>query len=336
MNLITGATGLLGTHLLLELLQNGQKVRALKRPDSNLGVVQDIFDFYAPGTNLHQQIEWVEGDVMDVESLLDAMAGVEYVYHTAAVVSYHRKDWDKMYRVNVHGTANVVNAAHKAGIKKLCHVSSIAALGKVKPGQWISEAEEWKDSSFNTHYGISKHESEMEVWRGVQEGLDAVVVNPGFIIGPGDFSRSSASVFTKLNEGMSYYPPGGTGFVCATDCARAMRLLMNGGASGEGYILVGENLSMQELFQSISQQLERTVPHKEASSIILQLARIAEWIKEKLTGKKALITRETVKNASIRFYYKNDKIKDAIGFTFTPVSKGIEQTAAFFRLKNQP
>lgn len=335
-NLITGATGLLGTHIMLELLQNGRQVRALKRPGSKLQIVHDVFEFYAPGKNLHQQIEWVEGDVMDVESLLDAMAGVEYVYHTAAVVSYHRKDWDEMYKVNVHGTANVVNAAYKAGIKKLCHVSSIAALGKVNPGQWITEAEEWKDSGLNTHYGISKHASEMEVWRGVQEGLEAIVVNPGFIIGPGDFSRSSASVFSKLDEGMSYYPPGGTGFVCATDCARAMRLLMDTDVSGEGYILVGENLSMQELFQAISKQLGKPVPQKEASSFVLQLARIAEWIKEKITGKKALITRETVKNASVRFYYKQDKIKEAVGFSFTPVSKGIEQTALFFRSMNQP
>ncbi|MFM9985768.1 MAG: NAD-dependent epimerase/dehydratase family protein [Flavobacteriales bacterium] len=335
MNLITGATGLLGTHLILELLQNGQSVRALKRENSNTEIVRDILDFYAPGHRLFEKVEWVVGDVMDVESLLSAMEGIEFVYHTAAVVSYHRKDWDQMYRVNVHGTGNVVNAAYKSGIRKLCHVSSIAALGKVKPGQWINEAEEWKDSDLNTHYGISKHESEMEVWRGVQEGLNAIVVNPGFIIGPGDFDRSSPSVFSKLNEGLNYYPPGGTGFVCATDCAKAMRQLMQSEKSNEGYILVAENLSMKYLFQEINKNLGKSGPEKEASSLIMQLARIAEWLKEKFSGKKAVITRETVKNASVQFYYKNDKIKEAIDLEFTPVSKGIELTAAYFRSKNR-
>jgi dihydroflavonol-4-reductase len=334
-NLITGATGLLGTHLILELLQNGQQVRALKRKDGNTALVKDILEFYSPGKSLYDKIEWVEGDVMDVESLLSAMEGVDFVYHTAAIVSYHRKDWDQMYKVNVHGTGNVVNAAYKSGIRKLCHVSSIAALGKVRPGQWITEAEEWKDSNLNTHYGISKHASEMEVWRGVQEGLNAIVVNPGFIIGPGDFNRSSPSVFPKLNEGLNYYPPGGTGFVCASDCARAMRLLMESEKSNEGYILVAENLSMQYLFQEINKNLGKSGPDKEASSFILQLARVAEWIKEKITGKKAVITRETVKNASVQFYYKNDKIKEAIGMDFTPVSKGIELTATFFRSMNR-
>lgn len=207
MNLVTGATGLLGTHLMLDLLSRGEKVRGMKRANSNLEIVKSVFDFYPKGETLFESIEWCEGDVLDVDALQLAMNGCDFVYHCAAVVSYHAKDRDNMYLINVEGTANVVNVALSENISRLCFVSSIAALGKSKPGEVVNEMAVWSDSSYNTHYGITKFLSEMEVWRGIQEGLDAIVVNPGLIIGPGSFDRSSPSLFKKLNQGLSYYPP---------------------------------------------------------------------------------------------------------------------------------
>jgi len=328
-NLVTGSTGLLGIHVMIRLLEANESVRAMVRAGSNKKIVQDVFTFYN-ASHLYNRIEWVEADVLDVPALLVAMQGVDKVFHTAAVVSYHKSDRKEMYSINVEGTANVVNAALDLGVKKICHVSSIAALNRFKSNP-VTEEGEWVDSNDNTHYGITKHLSEMEVWRGSQEGLDVVIVNPGFIIGPGDFSRSSASVFSKLDEGFSFYPPGGTGFVGAQDVASIMVQLMNGSITNEGFIVVADNGSMKDLFQNISKGIGKPIPTNEAKPWMLQAARIAEWLKEKFTGKKALVTRETVKNASLRFYYSSEKLKSAIDFKFTPIEKCIEDASRFYK-----
>lgn len=330
MNLVTGATGMLGIHVLHALILRGEKVRALKRTLSDMQVVKNIFAHYHPDANHYNQIEWVEGDVLDVPSLVQAIEGCSHVYHCAAIVSYHKKDREQMYAVNVEGTANVVNACLEMKIDKLCFVSSIAALGKTKHNEWLSESSEWTESNYNTHYGITKNLSEMEVWRGIQEGLNAIVVNPGFIIGPGNFDRSSASIFKKLDEGMSYYPPGGTGFVGIEDCAGMMVDLMKNDVAGERFILVSDNQSMKELFQQVAQSVGKKTPHKEAGSGILRLALIGEWLKEKLTGKKAIVTAESVRNASVRFYYENKKVKELLGKEFSPISNSITNAASFY------
>lgn len=334
MNLVTGATGLLGTHLMYDLLSRGERVRGMKRAGSNLEIVKSVFKFYPNGTSLFDSIQWCEGDVLDVDALQEAMMGCEFVYHCAAVVSYHAKDRDSMYLINVEGTSNVVNVALHQNITRLCFVSSIAGLGKSKPGEMVNEDATWTDSPFNTHYGITKFLSEMEVWRGIQEGLDAIVVNPGLIIGPGNFDRSSPSIFRKLQEGLSYFPPGGTGFIGVTDCASAMIDLMKKSPGGERYVLVAENLSMKEVFCEIALALEKSTPSKEATPIVLTIARIAEGLKELFTGRKALVTKESVKNASIRFYYENEKAMKCLGRSFLPIIPAIKETARFLKLNN--
>ncbi len=335
MNLVTGATGLLGAHVMLELLKRGEKVRGLRRKESQLIFVKEIFDLYPETGHLFDEIEWCEGDVLEIDSLFDAISDCTNVYHCAAVVSYHADDRDAMYLVNVEGTANVVNVSLEKKINRLCFVSSIAALGKSKPNDVLNENAEWIDSAYNTHYGITKNLSEMEVWRGIQEGLDAIVVNPGFIIGPGNFDRSSATVFRKIDEGLSYFPPGGTGFVGVQDCASMMVDLMKKSAGGERFILVAENLTMQEVFTDIASGLSKPLPTKEATPTIMNIARYAEWVKEKLTGRKALVTKESVKNASIRFFYENKKVVEILGRGFAPVGESISSTARFFKKKNQ-
>jgi dihydroflavonol-4-reductase len=331
MNLVTGATGMLGTHVMLELLKRGERVRALVRKQSNKQLVHDVFAFYEPRSTYFDSIEWAEGDVMDIPALGEAMQGCTAIYHTAAVVSYHEADRKEMYKVNVEGTANVVNLANELGLKQLCHVSSIAALGKSVQNKPLDEETEWKTSPDNSHYGITKHLAEMEVWRGIQEGLSAVIVNPGIIIGPGDFSRSSGSMFTKLNEGLNYYSQGGTGVVSANDCARMMVELMQRQCFDQRYILVGENVKMKWLFEEIATSLDKKKPTKVASDFILQAARWGEWFKEKFTGRKALITREMVRKTSLHVMYNNEKVMRELNTTFEPVSHAIAQTSAFFK-----
>jgi nucleoside-diphosphate-sugar epimerase len=329
MNLVTGATGLLGTHLMMELLSRGERVRALMRPSSSLQSVENVFRFCK--SDKFSDIEWMEGDVLDIDSLEQAMQGCTHVFHCAAIVSYHPAERDEMYRVNTEGTANVINVALHLGNIKVGFVSSIAAIGKAKNNEHVDEESEWVENELNTHYAITKQLSEMEFWRGIHEGLEGVAFNCGFIIGPGSFERSSPSLFRKLHEGMRFYPPGGTGFIAVTDAARCIADLTLGPTSRERYILVTENLSMKEIFQLVAQALEVRVPSQEAKPWILQLARMAEWIKEKITGRKALVTRETVKNASLRFYYDATKMQQATNLKATPISEAIKQTAAYFR-----
>ena len=333
MNLVTGATGLLGTHLMMELLSRGERVRALARPSSNRKSVEDVFRFC--NNNLFGNIEWVEGDVLDIDSLEQAMQGCSHVFHCAAIVSYHPSERAEMYRVNTEGTANVINMALHLGNIKVGFVSSIAAIGKAKNNEQVDEESEWVENDMNTHYAITKQLSEMEFWRGIHEGLEGVAFNCGFIIGPGSFERSSPSLFRKLNEGMRFYPPGGTGFIAVSDAAWCIAELTLGPTTHERFILVTENRSMKEIFQLVAQSLGVKVPTQEAKPWILQVARAAEWLKERTTGRKALVTRETVKNASLRFYYDSSKMQRATNLKPTPISEAIQQTAAYFRHGNK-
>ena len=333
MNLVTGATGLLGTHLMMELLSRGERVRALVRPSANRNSVEEVFRFC--NNNLFENIEWVEGDVLDIDSLEQAMQGCSHVFHCAAIVSYHPSERTEMYRVNAEGTANVINMALHLGNIKVGFVSSIAAIGKAKNNEQVDEESEWVENDMNTHYAITKQLSEMEFWRGIHEGIEGVAFNCGFIIGPGSFERSSPSLFRKLNEGMRFYPPGGTGFIAVADAAWCIAELTLGPTTRERFILVTENRSMKEIFQLVAQSLGVKVPTQEAKPWILQVARIAEWLKEKTTGRKALVTRETVKNASLRFYYDSSKMQRATNLKSTPISEAIQQTAAYFRHCNK-
>jgi nucleoside-diphosphate-sugar epimerase len=329
MNLVTGATGLLGTHLMMELLSRGERVRALARPTANRSAVEDVFRFC---NNPHYLgIEWVEGDVLDIDSLEEAMQGCSHVFHCAAIVSYHPADRAEMYRVNTEGTANVINMALHLGNVKVGFVSSIAAIGKAKNNEHVDEESEWVENDMNTHYAITKQLSEMEFWRGLHEGLEGVAFNCGFIVGPGSFERSSPSLFRKLNEGMRFYPPGGTGFIAVSDAAKCIAELTLGATTHERFILVTENRSMKEIFQLVAKSLAVRIPSQEAKPWILQVARIAEWLKEKITGRKALVTRETVKNASLRFYYDSKKLQQTFPFEATPIEEAIEQTARYFK-----
>jgi nucleoside-diphosphate-sugar epimerase len=314
---------------MLELLSQGTPVRALYRAQSDRKTVHDVFAFYR-SEGLYSSIEWAEGEVEDVSALAMAMEGCHTVYHCAAIVSYHRSDRKQMYHINIEGTANVVNVALEMKIKHLCHVSSIAAIGRTHNGQHLTESDEWAESQLNTHYGITKYLSEMEVWRGIQEGLPAVIVNPGLIFGPGDSNRSSTSIFRKIDEGLPAYPPGGTGFVGVTDVARIMVQLVNQGITNERYIVVSDNKTMAEVFSDIGRYLGKAPQPRIATPTLLFLGRIAEACKERFTGKKALITKETTRNAQLRFYFDSSKVKKALNYTFEPLQQSIEQGAAFY------
>lgn len=334
MILVTGGTGLAGSHLLLELTSRGKSVRALRRNSSKTDFVHHVFNAYAeePEKQL-QMIEWVEGDVLDIFSLEDAMEGVSRVYHDAAMVSFNPADREMMHRVNVEGTANVVNAALTKGVKKLCHLSSIAALGRAKEDGITDESTDWVTSRNNSHYAISKYNGEREVWRGTAEGLDAVVILPSIILGLADISNGSMQLFKTIRQGLPFYTPGSNGYIAAIDIARAQVFLMESEVANEKFVLSAENLGYKEVLGMIAEGLKGRKPGIKVNEALVFTARYFFKAKSFLTGKPPIITRETARTAMRDYQYSSKKFTDISALEFTSISETIAKICSIY-LKN--
>lgn len=333
MNLVTGGTGMLGAHLLFDLLNKGEKVRAIKRTSSDLKIVRKIFSFYTSQSDqLFEKIEWVDADLLDVFSLEDALEGIRQVYHCAAMVSFNKKDQQRMLENNVTGTANLVNACLKERIYKLVHVSSIAALGRAEKGETTTEKTPWKDSDKDSPYSISKYQSELEVWRGIAEGLNAVIINPSVIIGPGDWSKGSPSFFPFIAKGMKFYSQATNGYVSVRDVSKVMMVLMGIDISGERFIVNAEDLTYLELFNMIAKSTHSNYPSIEAKSWMLNLGWRLAKIPSLFTRKTPQFTRSTAHSFMHSYSYSSQKLEDAIGFEFTAMQKVIGETGALYLL----
>lgn len=320
MILVTGGTGFLGSYLLRSLVQAGKPVRALYRrhiPEQ----VADIKD----------RVEWVQGDVLDTGALEDAMQGVEQIYHCAAVVSFQPDKRAQMLQVNVEGTANVVNLALEYGIKKIVHVSSVAALGRAKQQADINEEAQWEDSRNNSYYAISKHLSEMEIWRGIAEGLDAVIVNPSIILGSGFWHDGSGMLLKNAWKEFPYYTDGINGFVDVEDVVNAMTALMESNIKGQRYILSAENWPYRQLFTVMADALGKKPPHIATKPWMAELVWRVAKVKAMLTGKHPLLTKETARTAQLKVYYNSSKILNALpGFRFKSLEQTLREISAAF------
>lgn len=322
---------MVGSHLLHDLAKAGRKVRALKRAKSSLAGVEKVFGYYSENAKeLLQRIEWIEGDVTDIYSLLDAMEGVTEVYHSAALISFVPKDHGMMEKINIEGTANVVNAALEKNIRKLCHVSSIAAIGRPEHTAEINETHVWKSSPGNSIYSISKYGAEREVWRGAEEGLNVVIVNPGIIIGPGNWGVGSTAIFPAAYKGVKFYTDGTCGFVDVRDVSKAMVQLMDSDIRNERFILASGNLTYREFFNLIHSELGRPKPSVKANKLLTSAAWRAEKLRSMITGKAPLLTKETADAAHQHNLFSNKKIREKIGFDFIPVERSVKETAKLF------
>lgn len=332
MILITGGTGIVGSHLLYELTFSGQKVRALHRRNSKKEITESIFQWYNP-EGFRQQldlIDWVPGDVSDVFSLRDALKDVKQVYHCAAVVSFVPTERPKMLKINIEGTANLVNACLLEGVEKFCHCSSIAAVGRPDKGTWVDESLIWKTSRKNSWYSISKFGAEREVWRGSEEGLDVVIVNPSVIIGPGDPNRSSARLFTTVKNGLRFYSSGSTGFVDVRDVALSMKILMERDIINERFIINSENMTYRELFEIIARHAGVKPPFFKAGKALSEIAWRMEKVRSFITRGNPLITRETARSANSNYSFSNEKAVNELGMTFRSIDEAAQNTAGFF------
>lgn len=321
---------MLGSHLLYRLLESKGKVRALKRDTSDLSLVKQVFSYYTTKPDeLLSAVEWVEGDVLEPESLDPAFEGVKKVYHAAAFVSFKPGDRARLIRNNTEGTANVVDACLAHGIEKMLHVSSTSALGAAAPGEKVDEKMMWAPDKQNSSYSISKFHSEMEVWRGIEEGLNAVIVNPSIILGPGYWHKGSSSLFTNVYKGLKYYMNGVTGYVCVRDVVEVMLGLMEKPVSGERFIVSAADLSYRQVFALIASALGVKEPHTEATPFLAGMAWRADSFLS-LFGGERRITRETVTAGNKKVFFNNSRVKKELGFEFTPVEECIRETAVYF------
>jgi nucleoside-diphosphate-sugar epimerase len=318
MILVTGATGFLGSELARQLAEQGDNIRCIKRSTSVI----------PPILTLHKaQIEWVEADLMDIFSQEDALIGVTQVFHCAAWVSLKQAEKDAMINANVTGTANLVNLCVKNNAR-LVHVSSIAAIGLAKPGDMITENHHLDQATETDGYAISKLESEMEVWRGIAEGLDAVIVNPALIIGASARTEGSGQLFETVRKGLKFYTAGSSGLVDVADVAKCMIALMNSDITAERYIISAENRNFKQLTAEIADGFGIPHPSIYAKPWMMELAWRGTAFLAAITGKAPSIDKISAQTASMTRNYDNSKIKAAIGVEFKPVSTSIKEICA--------
>lgn len=318
MILITGATGFLGAELARQLVRQEKHVRCTKRRNS-------VIPEYLLAFN--DQIEWVDADMTDIFALEDALAGVTRVYHCAAWVSLKQADKKEMIRTNVTGTANLVNLCLEKHIR-LVHVSSVAAIGLAKPGDLITENHQLDLATEDDGYAISKLESEMEVWRGIAEGLDAVIVNPAIIIGADAGTKGSGELFETVRKGLKFYTSGSSGFVDVEDVAKTMIMLMNSEVHAERFIVSAENRDYQQIVSEIAGCFGMPAPARYASPFMLGLAWRAASFFSRLTGKPPAVDKVSARAASVARNYDNAKIKKATGIEFKPISQSVREVCA--------
>ncbi len=321
---ITGATGVLGSQLIFDLSKDEVAIRALYRSDERKEKVAAFFRYFLSKEweTRWNRIEWVKGDVLETEDLLEFMKGCDSVYHCAAMVSFHRRDFNTMMHINRQGTANVVNVALEYGLK-LCHVSSTAAIGE-GTGAVISETTPWKVTPKTTGYSHSKYASEKEVWRGIEEGLDAVMVNPCVVIGAGNWSESSLTLFKTLEKGSLFYPPGSNATVDARDVTEIMIRLMNSDISAERYLCIGSNQPFETLMTEISTQLGKKPPRFEAPKWMVALGRRVLSVLHWIFGKRSEITRETSWALFSHRSYDNTKVREALNVQFRDLPEMVQ------------
>ena len=313
MVLVTGASGLVGKHLIQALVQKGTPVTGLYR--SAIPVFDDA-----------EKANWIQADILDIVALEEAMQGMQQVYHCAAIVSFDSKNTKQLDKTNIEGTANVVNACLNQGIEKLLFVSSVAALGRIRENEAINETMNWTEETSNSAYGKSKYLAEMEVWRGIGEGLNAVIVNPVIILGSGDWLKGSSAIFKSAYDEFPWYTEGKSGFVDVVDVVKAMVLLMESTINAQRFIISSDNIGYREIFTMIAHAFHKKPPHKKVTKLIAEIVWRIEAVKSWFTKKTPLLTKETANTARANVSFNNTKLLEQLpGFSYQPLSNSIER-----------
>lgn len=327
MILVTGSSGLVGQELIRQLLLQGKHVRAIYN--------KTLFDSQCNELEFDKNnLQTVQCDILDVVALEKSMEGVSEIYHCAAVVTFNPKRKKELFKINIEGTANVVNAALDAGVKRMVYVSSVAALGRIRENEMVNEAMNWTPDTSNSNYGKSKYLAEMEVWRGIAEGLEAVIVNPVIILGAGNWDKGSSQIFKNIYNEFPWYSNGITGFVDVRDVIKAMVMLMESNITAQRFIISAENKSYREVFNLIAKAFAKKPPYKQVTPVLAKLVWRLEAIKSYFTGKDPLITKETTATALAKVNFDNSKLKSYLpGFTYRNLEETIKDTCTIFQHK---
>ena len=319
MILVTGGTGFLGAYIIKHLLLKGHSVKAIRRDNSKLPF------FIAP--DLVAKVNWVAGDLLDIISLEEAMDGVDAVIHAAAKVSFEGRERDEMFKINVEGTANVVNTALDKSINRLIYISSVAALGRTASGETVHEERIWQETTTNTNYAISKHKAELEVWRAMGEGLQGAIVNPSTILGYGDWNTSSCAIFKTVYNEFPYYTNGINGFVYVEDVAKATVQLLESDITFERFIVNSNNWSFRQLFNSIADGFNKRHPNRNATPFLAAIAWRVEKLKSQVSGNRPLLSKESARIAQSKTYFDNSKlIRYFPDFSYTSLEEAVQKS----------
>ncbi|HSD07225.1 NAD-dependent epimerase/dehydratase family protein [Flavobacterium sp.] len=328
MVLVTGGTGLVGAHLLIHLADKREEIRAIYRNEENVQKTKSLFSLYKKDA-LFETIQWVEADILDIPCLEKAFEGIDEVYHCAAMISFDPNDEDLIRKTNIEGTANIVNFCLNNNVHKLCHVSSIAALGDLAAHETIiTEETEWNPEKLHSDYAISKYGAEMEIWRGQQEGLNVVIVNPGVIIGPGFWDQGSGELFTKVKNGLPFYTKGSTGFVAVADLVAIMYQLMKSTIAGERFTVIAQNIVFHDFLNSIADALKVKRPSYHATPFMINTLSKLDWFYSTVFRQKRQLSKSSAKSSYTTDLYSNEKIKNALNITFQDVPDYIKRITA--------
>jgi dihydroflavonol-4-reductase len=323
---ITGATGLLGSYLALELLQQNHHVKALYRHEKSKEQVKAIFSYYTSNAAaFFDKIEWIKGDLNETFVLEDALKDATDVYHCAGLVSFNKKDREQLYAINAKGTANIVNACLENGKVNLCYVSSIAAINNADYKAALNETIFWKTKGNESDYAKSKYSGEREVWRGIEEGLNAVIVNPGVILASGFWHQSSGKIFSLCYKGQSFYTMGKAAYIDVIDAARIMLQLMQQQKFSERYILIEGNYEYKFVLDTIHSLFNKKQPSIKAERGMLQLAQWGSKLKHLFSPNSEVVTKEIAQALLSTQLYDNTKVKTQLNYTFTPFGSTLQR-----------
>jgi len=325
--LVTGGTGLIGSYLLRYLIHKAYgPVRAIYRRDSDFSLIPE---------QVQQQIEWVECDLLDPLGLEVALQDVSVVFHAAAIISFDPAEFNQMIRVTVTGTATLVDMALRQKVDRLLHISSVSALGRYKPGDVLTEKSTWQRSIYNTGYGLSKYQSEQEVWRGAAEGLRVSIVNPSIVLGAGRWEEGSCRFFPFIDQGFAFYPQGNSGFVDVRDVVELLLHLYENEITGQRYIANAADISYRQFFTHIAQALRVKAPRYPITPLLREISWRLALVQGLLTSKKPFITRETARQSARVFYNDNQKSREDLGFQYRDLKATIQEVAQAYRQSQQ-
>ena len=327
MILVTGGTGLVGSHLLVELTKENQSIRAIYRTENRILQTKQLFTYYF-GEFWEKEwlkINWIQADLTDIEGLKIAFDGITHVYHTAGNVSFYARDFKKSVVINRHGTANIVNLCLKFSVIKLAYVSSTAAVGgdEKKP---ITEKDNWKKTPLTSGYSVSKYLAEKEVWRGIEEGLNAVIINPCVILGPGNWNESSLTILKTASTGLRFFPTGSNATVDARDVAVCLKKLMQSTICSERFLCIGSNQPIQVLLNEIADQTKVNRPKYAISKRVVRILAIITLPIFRLVGKRPPLSIDAIHSAYKMLSYESNKLKSSIDHSFYTLSETIDNS----------